>query len=240
MYLLGIETSSPKWRINLKWVLCHWCIVNLIEGNVISICRHDANSERRAKIPFVQEARMQQNSPPEHSKLCTSCLSLKMWMNFIQRTQTNHIKTYPVFLLFCWNRCLCKCKLAGLGVKKKPTTKLKYVYCVGPSSSAMIRNMAWSYLGKTIETISLVHSKKLKDCSRLVCVSKKIAGNTSDSWYMENHCGFFPPGKKLKHLCIHSTGVFIFTPDIVSSLCLNVYIKCLLVENYIDWGFLSF
>lgn len=51
---------------------------------------------------------------------------------------------------------------------------------------------------------------------------------------------FFFLGKNLKHLYIHSTGVFIFTYDTVSSLYINVYIKCLLVENYTDWVFLSF
>lgn len=63
MYLQGSETYSLlscKCGINLKSVVCHWCVASLIEGKMISICRHNANTERRAKFPFVQEAWMHQ------------------------------------------------------------------------------------------------------------------------------------------------------------------------------------
>lgn len=58
MYLQGSEICSPlpcKFGINLKSVVLHWCAARLIEGKMISICRHDANTERRVKFPFVQE-----------------------------------------------------------------------------------------------------------------------------------------------------------------------------------------
>lgn len=38
-----------------------------------------------------------------------------------------------------------------------------------------------------------------------------------------------------KEATVHSTGVFILTYNIACILCINVYIKHLLLENYIDF-----